>query len=399
MQMLEKQKQKSGILINIVLLTFFLSNLSYIPYFTTKGMTQLLSYPMWGILVFYLVVKRRLYLVGKDKGFLLYIAFILLLLLTFSVFAGKTYSTSLLTRCIMIAIVISIVGEMVSYSQETYFAEKSIFKAYILASIILCVIIYFSYLQGQDFSSAIYVYGSKNEASFLAASSFVMVLYYDHFDDIEESERTKLFRFLVAGFLFIMVSLMRCRQMMIAMLAVLLVFFLQKNTSKYIKLLLVIVFAIMVILIQDNQFYNTFINGIVFAGRDRTSIDSLSSGRITEIRWALEQLSNNLFTGTGDTHTVDCFFISVFMQYGIIVGSLITVLALFPLIYGITYYRRSKDPLALILILCHFSYFIGGIFEENAPFGPGIRCYISWFLYGYLKMKERNMITVNEESI
>jgi hypothetical protein len=92
--------------------------------------------------------------------------------------------------------------------------------------------------------------------------------------------------------------------------------------------------------------------------------------------------------GTGKTYTVDCFFVSVYMQFGVIVGSIFVVLGFLPLLLGIRYYKKTKSPIAMILILCSLSYLIGGIFEENAPFGPGVRCYLSWFLYGYLKISE-----------
>ncbi|MDY4531606.1 MAG: hypothetical protein SPE12_13250 [Enterocloster aldenensis] len=384
----EKIKNKKNFLTMLMMIVFFVTNISYMPFFTTLGLTQYLSYPIWGGLILALIINRGLFLSDRDKNLIFYIFSVSIIMMLLEMGTGKVYISSLLTRCIMIALFISFIGEMVSRTGKTHGREKKFFLAYIIATVIVSIVVYFQYLRGQDINSSLYVYGSKNELAFLMTSAIVMLLYMDQICDAPLGKIKNFGRGAIILMLILILALMRCRQMLISTVVILIFFLLQKTTSKYLKAMIILVGIAMIFALQNEHLYTIVINGILFAGREKGNLDSLSSGRIVQFKWAIEQIFSNTFIGTGDTRTVDCFYISVFMQYGIILGCLIMVLSLVPLGYGISYYKKTKDPIALILIFCHLSYVIGGLFEENAPYGPGVRCYVSWFLYGYLKMKE-----------
>lgn len=371
---------------NICMLVCFFSNISYLPYFTTSGWTQYMSYPVWGLLIVVLFFYRSLYINRKDSIFLVIGMLVCILFFALEILTGKNYFESLLTRCIIIALVIWLVGSMVASMGESHFDENKIFGAYIVSAMVLSVVVYFTYLRGQDLSSSLYVYSSKNETAFINVTAIIMLLFIE-----KKGKRVHDFaKIVLVSFFIFVIAMMRCRSMLISAVLIVSVYLFTKNYSKKIKFAIILGMIGLIFALQNEEIYDTIINGIIFAARDSTNVNALSSGRVDQIDTALIKFSQNFFWGTGDTRTVDCFFVSVLMQYGIFVGTLFIVLACYPCIWGLKYYRKTKSNLCMIMLLCSLSYLIGGLFEENAPFGPGVRCYMSWFLFGYLRMIASN---------
>lgn len=371
----------------ICMIVFFLTNISYLPYFADKGLTSFLSYPAWIFLLIVVVASKSLYLNKNDKGLIIVIMTVFILLTLFSMITGRNYFSSLLTRCIIIAIFVHFLGEMVAKSGKIFNQEYYLLIAYIVGALVINIVIYYMYLRGQDISSSIYSYTSKNETAFINVTSIIFLLYCDKVSINRDTKLKTNFRIFLIVIFLLLIFLMRCRSMMLAAVLVLGMYMFQRNSSKGIKFIIFFAMVLFFIAMQNDQFYDTVINGILFSGRERTNLDSLSSGRITQINDAYIKFQDSFFLGTGDTKTVDCFYISVLMQYGVVVGGIFLCLACTPCIDGILLYKRTKEPLGLVLILCSVSYMVGGLFEENAPFGPGVRCYMMWFLYGYLKMR------------
>lgn len=375
-------KKKLSITTLACMIVCFFSNMSYLPYFTTSGLTQKISYPVWGLLLVVLCLQGALYISRRDIRLLILIVIICTSFLLLELCTGKSYLNSLLTRCIIIAMVIFFIGGMVASKGRDEFDEHKVFGAYIVSAVILSVTIYFTYLQGQDLNSSLYVYKSKNEVAFINITAIIMILYSrQNMTRIKNAIKIFLLFFFVC-----IIGMMRCRSMLIAVVCVIGIYMLQKKQSKTIKAAVVVGMVILLFALRSDDIYDTIINGIIFAGRDSTNIDSLSSGRTIQIDMALMKFLESPIVGTGDTSTVDCFFVSVMMQYGMIIGPILIGLAFYPFIWGVVYYKKTKINLVMVMTLCSFVYIIGGIFEENAPFGPGVRCYISWFLFGYLRM-------------
>lgn len=382
-----KGEIKTNAMTGICIATCFLSNLSYLPQLTTIGFTQLLSYPVWALLLFVSFTKKGLSTRIRGKPLLLILLAVLAIMAFFELQPHKDYFDSLLTRCFITAFLVLFIGEIVSSTGEVDGQEYKLFLSYIVSAVILCVVVFFTYLLGQDLNSSIYAYQSKNEAAFVAITAIIMLLYLDQCTERKPGKAFSVLRAIGIAFFVAIILLMRSRQMIVGIVVVLATFLFQKNSSKFMKALIVTAAISAFLALQDDGIYDTVINGIMFAGRDSSSVDSLSSGRVTQISNALNLFLQNPLTGTGDTRTVDCFFISALMQYGLFLGGIFIILGFVPLVFGVRCFTFSKSPLAMVLILCALSYLIGGLFEENAPFGPGVRCYMSWFLCGYLKAK------------
>ena len=369
----------------VCMVAFFLSNISYLPYFTTSGMTQLLSYPGWALILCAVFLYKQYYVSSRDVKFLVLILAAICVMATLQGLAYKNYFSSLLTKCFLIAMVILLLGGLVSRTGKTWGAENQLFVVYIISAAILCDVVYFEYLIGQDLSSPIYSYGSKNETAFLATAAVIMLLFMK-----QKRETTFLFLLKCALILFFVyiVACMRCRSMLIGVALALIIRLFQKDQRKGMKVFIILGFIALIIALQNPQFYNDLVNNILFASRDSGDLNDLSSGRMDQINYAWYQFQHHVFLGTGDTSTVDCFYVSVLMQYGLIMGGILIYLSIYPLLWGLWNWKRIKSPVCTIMIVCALAFIIGGIFEENAPFGPGVRCYISWFLFGYLCVQQ-----------
>ena len=61
------------------------------------------------------------------------------------------------------------------------------------------------------------------------------------------------------------------------------------------------------------------------------------------------------------------------------------LIAIQPLLFVKKWYKwLCSDVNFLILFSVALSYTINGVFEQLAPFGPGVKCYFLWFLYGMI---------------
>ena len=387
MKNLQSNREKAHVLTKVCMVAFFLSNISYLPVFADSGLTQWLSLPAWGLLGVTLVIWGSLYISSRDIPMLCFLAAAAVLMAVFQAFSGKDYFSSLLTKCVIIAVIVSFIGEMVASSGKVRGQEKKLFTAYIAGALILCTVVYFTSLRGQDLTSRIYSYTTKNETAFLAISAIVLLL----FEDYDNSRMVwRILRTVLVILLVVVVALMRCRSMLLCVPVILAVYLFRRSSSKQIKVMIVLIAAAMLIALQNDRVYDVVVNQIILGSRETNDVNDISSGRIDQIRQAFEKLDANFWTGTGDTNTVDCFYISVLMQYGILIGPCLAILSICPAVWGFMYYQRTKDHLGLILTVCSVCYIIGGFFEENAPFGPGTRCYLMWFLWGYLKMSKLN---------
>ena len=175
--------------------------------------------------------------------------------------------------------------------------------------------------------------------------------------------------------------------MLVCIPVVFAIFLFQSEVSKKLKgILIIALIGMTVFLLLDKQMLDVFVYGILFGGRKTTSLDSISSGRVARIGDAWRLFIENPWIGIGRSSVIDCFFVSALTKYGMTVGTIMIFMAVYPLLWGRQHLNTNKDSqLFWVFLLCEIVYLIGGFFEENSPFGPGVRCYILWFLFGYLQ--------------
>lgn len=62
------------------------------------------------------------------------------------------------------------------------------------------------------------------------------------------------------------------------------------------------------------------------------------------------------------------------IETGIIGGVLFNIIALSPIVYSIKSYICYRQPIDFLLIIIGICYYHYGLFEQLAPFGPGVKC-------------------------
>ena len=316
----------------------------------------------------------------------------IMLLLFYTLTLKNEYFNTGFIRCVMVSMFVYVMGMFVKAEGSICNKTDYFLRAFVLSTIILNIAIYFEYLQGQDLASEMYSYVSKNETAFLNITAIIILLFSDAFG---EKKGIRLIFYTLGITMFsLMIALMRCRSMLVCIPIVFGFFLIRSKVSKKLKAVLILVLlGVAGLLLLNEQLFNTFVYGILFGGREATDLDSLSSGRISIIETALDIFGQHPWTGVGKSFTVDCMFVSVLMKYGLIVGTVFIFMSIYPLIWGMYRFKQyENDTLFWVFFLCGIAYIFGGFFEENAPFGPGVRCYMLWFLFGYLQTERTNYI-------
>ena len=83
--------------------------------------------------------------------------------------------------------------------------------------------------------------------------------------------------------------------------------------------------------------------------------------------------------------------LTVLLSYGVIGGLPILLFSLFPLYIGMKNIKYLKYRVFCSVIMSlGIVMWVNGIFEEQSPFGPGVKCYFLWLVTGlFLGYKRR----------
>lgn len=368
----------------IGMIAFAGSNLSFLPFFVETGRTHLLSYSSWLIFILAILLSKSFKAKESAFRFLIMVATFFLLISVSTVFSPNDYFGSELVKVLAISVFVFFLGHLSGVSGILHGNEFRLIDTYILSTILVNIVVAQKYLLGQDLMSSYYAYTSKNELAFLNVAALVMLLFYKSTFLKLQKWRTAVI-FASTAFLVVCTALMRCRSMLVCAFLLFGYSLFKSQTPKKLKHLLILLTVLFAcLLLFNSNFYSLFMNGILFAGRNNTDFDSISSGRTIDVARGLSSFSENVFFGTGNTETVDCFFVSAMMQFGLLPGLLIIFLGFYPMIWG-RKNRENGNSLYTVMLLCNFVFLFGGLMEEQAPFGTGVRCYILWFLFGYLQ--------------
>ena len=363
-----------------------ISNLSYFPIFQQSSYGRYFVLGVWGIALLRSVFCGRSIAFYRDaftKEILIYLCFIICSTITF-VFGGTKVFNNHFFSTVSIAMLIMVIG----YLNGEYFSEYGIYRLsliYMHSMFVISVPLFVFYLRGTDLSSITYAYSyGKNEIAvlFLCAGIFAVVLY---------SPKTlfqTIYKFVGLAFVLVDLAFLRCRSAILCVaIAYIFLVFKSKSLSHGKRRILILLGIVgFFFLISNESVRNTLLTDILFAQRDSTNLDSLSSGRLQQITQGLEVFKENFFAGVGYRQTLDCFYISALANYGIGAWSIIA-LALMPMFWAAKRLRYENEIYATFFLVV-LSLFIVSLLEELAPFGSGVRCYVLWLMWGILIKKE-----------
>lgn len=360
-----------------------ISNVSYYPILVKSGWGRRVAIAVWIVLGVFILLRMKIKFPSSAafQSFAVVLFFFLVNTAMVTFATGKNAFDNHFFQPVMIAAAIFVCASTLQMDISPD-GIRTICRAYYDCMALMSVPLFVFYLRGTDLSSRIYSYKyGKNEIAVLLLAALIIACTV--YKPKGWFQRT----FQIASIVFMMVDILylRCRSVMLGsvLLLVMLIFNARKmNTTLRIFLILGIL-AVAIVFIVREDLFNTFMDDIVYAGRRADDTDDLSSGRETQIRQGLEFLSENTLFGTGKYgKTLDSFFVSALVNYGVMGWPLI-IMSLLPLIWSIAKLKQKTDLHFCFFILAT-SLSILAVLEELAPFGPGTRCYLLWLMWGLM---------------
>ena len=375
--MLRKKLILSNLITYLIMITIFMFNLSQLPYFVELGMTQMISMPFWMVLILSLLTNNSFKIHRSFIEFFILSGIFLSTIGFFSIIKSVNYFTSSLVYSLIISIAMYVTGVLISplFSKDLF---RGIIITYSISVLIVSISIFIRYF-GLDFSlgTAVYQYRSKNSFSQNILNA-VILLYYGY---TPKNKIQNIFKIFVIIFGLFMIIVLRSRATILSLIFILICMLFSGNLEKkYKRYILLSSVILTIILIVNEELRVKLVYNVIMAGRDVNDLDSLSSGRITIIKSFPSLIGNNWITGIGPLY-YECFPISAILQFGLIAGSMLIIISLIPFIKSV--YQRNNKVWEILFFLS-MGYLINSLFEGLAPFGPGIKCYILWLLYGIL---------------
>ena len=131
-----------------------------------------------------------------------------------------------------------------------------------------------------------------------------------------------------------------------------------------------------------------FIDEIVFNNRVGGGINEISSGRLVHFERFVELFTESPIIGNGAVR-IESFPLSVLAGFGVIAGSVIIYFSISPLITCIRkLLNKEYSTMLNVLFIFTLISLSNSLFEEQAPFGPGVKCFFLWVVYGFFVAKE-----------
>ena len=361
----------------LICLVCFVTNISQIPFFVTRGLSNKLSTPIWAMLCIYCIFRYSEISLHYIRGFFVCTSFFGIYYFVGQLFINA-YSDSELVRALMLSVFVLFVGLLVG--RELKFQDwDPIITAYTISGLILMIMIYLTYIRGNSLSGTVYLYNSKNSASQILLTTWIFILLkkLDTYSFLK-----KIFYFVSFAFLTYVLLMLQSRSSILGMPIVVLWVLLSRKSDKKLRRWLVIAVIIIIIALLCNDSFYDFIYQVLTAGRDTSNLNNLTSERFVEWQQFWDRMKDTPFFGHGRDKQ-ETIILTSLLEFGFIGGTMILIIAIYPLVWGLK--RKAMiEPLYIIFIAIALTYIQNGITEQLAPFGPCVKCYVLWFMMGTL---------------
>ncbi len=380
----QKNKQTTSIGGSLALCCF-LTVISQLPQIVELGLSSLLSRMIWlfdfGFLfILRLKSNKEMY---PQKELIVPVILLMVMLIggiIASLMNGASYINSSLFSVILLSFFVLLVGFFVG-DIITKQDLKKCGNAYIIASIVLAIDVYIMFFRGADITQQTYIYKQKNSAAVILFTALLIAFVQMWYED----NKIRFFiNLAVIAFFTFMIFIMKTRAMILCFPVVIIIALLKAPVGRKLKIPLLFIVALFACLLANENFYDLIINTIILGGKANGDLNDISTGRSDQWLYFFDYLSGKELLGDGRTE-LESLILTAPIQWGIPIGVLIIIYAMLPMIIAIRQINKSKgknEDLWFLLLLIAVVYFIDAIFEQLAPFGPGVRCFYLWLLTG-----------------
>ena len=373
------------------------TNLTQLPVLVELGITSKLSMIIWLAFAFMCFISNINLVI--PKGFQTYLGLTVLFLIIYLISGAfnSAYFDSALPWCIFLSAFVAINGLMAGKNLNNKDIDM-ICSSYVISGLIVTGNVFLKYIYGQSLTERMYLYGSKNSVSQILLTCWIIIL----LTKIGNSKKTISVKtmFYLGCFLFLtyVMLALKSRATIIGMPIIAVWCFLNGNKNKKLRNIVFLLFiAVTVFLIVNRDAYDFLVNNILSGGRDTADLNDMSSGRLDEWKNFGKDFADTWLFGHGRDKRESLILTSL-LEFGIIGGGIILIIAIFPFALGVKNLKNNKFYILFTSIA--LVYFVNGIFEQLAPFGPGVKCYLLWFLFGILMAtKEKDFLQKETQNV
>ncbi len=379
-----KSEKRTSVHGRLVAAVCAIAVLSQLPFFVEHRITNMISIPIWLVLCLMIVMHNR----GKISltGLLTPLCLVTIWLVYYLLCClfNSAYLQSDLPYTIGVSMFILIMGNMAGkYINRADL--RLIRRSYIVSCVILAVVVYLEYFYEDVVVSPIYLYSEKNSTAQLLMTAIILIVTTPF--EAKDTKR-KLVAAVCAVILAAVLLQMKSRATMIFIPFMVVLLLISKSASKKLKgATVVVVIGVVLVLLWNKGLRDDLLYDIIYAGRDETDLNVLSSGRWEEWETFFSDWGDQWLFGHGKMKRESLILVS-FLEYGIFFGGLILVLAAYPLYYGIVSMKKD-NPYRLQFLCVAACYLSNGVFEQLAPFGPGVKCFMLWLLLGIFSCQQK----------
>lgn len=384
-------KKKDGFL-KFICIIIFLTNVGQTPTLIDNFQTRNIIIPIWLLFAVVCVLKNHYLYIGETK-YLWILAALWSIVYFIGGFFIPGYSSSNLPYTIFLSLFILLVGLMAGGCIYCYGIEK-IATAFIVSGMIVCLDTFITYVYGRSLGGRIYSYDSKNSVSQILLTVWILIIFVKFRKEYSYFKRTLY----VVAFIILTVTLvgLKSRATLIAIPVVLIwIVFHGKLDRRLKNMIMIALFFIILIFMFNPNLVETLLYDVMLGGRNINDLNDISSGRTSEWQMFLSDFSDKPFFGHGRMKRESIILTSL-LEFGFLGGGIILLIAIWPLYWGIHYLRKSNRYYLLFTSIA-IIYTLNGIFEQLAPFGPGVKCYFLWFLMGILISASSSTIHYKKE--
>lgn len=359
-----------------LMLVIFLSNVTQLPFLIENTIGRYISIIIWS-LAFVLAAFQRKYILSKTIIYILLLSSIYLYnLMLGELVHARNYLSGLLVYPVFLSLFIMITGYLYSskISEKDYY---QIAKSYVISTLIVSFNIYnIFFSEGFDWENRSYAYGSKNSISqIILTAIIILVFYYKPQKGLQST-----LKYIVSILLTVQLLMLKSRASILGLPIILFIYLIIGKNKTRKKTIILSVLLFIVILAFNENFYNLIINNILLGSRDINNLNDLSSGRTAMLTSFPKLFLENPLIGHGKYY-IESFPLNALLENGIIGGLPILIISMYPLFWSLRKSNKNSNS-SIILIMLSSVYLFNGLFESLAPFGPGIKNYMLWFLFG-----------------
>ena len=352
-----------------------LTILTYVDFFP-DAIRYNLSYVVWLMVLAECLITCKIRL---KKVAITYVGLgILFIAVTalFELFSSNHYLSSGVVYAILVALLVFICGVLLGDKLNEEDVEV-ICRWYTLGAVLLAIILVIN--TGGDFGLQNRMYAGINKNSvgqILSSAATILMIGISS----KKGRNNTVIRIVLSVLLIVVLFLIRSRTCILCFAISVLVMLLSRYTNKRVKrwviTALIILFAV---IISNDTFRNILVTNILLANRDTTSLDAITSGRISIYSQFFSLMRGNELIGNGAQY-YESFYLSVIVQFGYPLGLFLW----YYVFYMLKQIRRMNRYLSYgwLLVIISISYSLNGVFEGLPPYGPGTKNFLLWLLFG-----------------